>query len=332
VDPRISLSLRQRLGRPVTGESLAAELRLPHRRITAEIDQLAAAGFIIESHPMLGHRLVGVPDSLIAEEIAFDLRAARAGRRVRCVEEAASTNDLAWQAAVAGQADADGMAIFAEHQSAGRGRRGNRWLAPAHTSVLCSILIWVPQAASQAGGLTRAAAVAVAEAIEEECHLAAGIKWPNDLVVEDKKVAGILVESRPEAGGTGPAVIGVGINCSQAAADFPTEFRSQVASLAMFADSVDRTLLARALLRRLDRVLTDLDSPDGAESVRTRAAARCRTLGRKIVVSDGQTTYSGEVLDLDPDYGLVLRLQEGGIRRFPAMTTHVAGPSFDEPS
>jgi BirA family biotin operon repressor/biotin-[acetyl-CoA-carboxylase] ligase len=293
--------------------------------MAAEIEELVAAGFRLECHPMLGYRLIAAPESLIAEEIAWDLGTSRVGRRVQCVQAAASTNDLAWQAASAGAAAADGLVVFAEHQSSGRGRRGNRWLAPAHTSILTSVLMWVPHAASQAAGLTRAAAVAVAEAVEEQLNVAAGIKWPNDLVIDDRKVAGILVESRPGAGVTSPVVIGMGINCSQAAADFPDEIRPQVASLAMFEDSVDRTLLARALLKTLDRVLADLESPSAADSILARAAARCRTLGQKIVVSDGQTTYSGEVIDLDPDYGLVLRLPEGAIRRFPAMTTHVTG-------
>jgi BirA family biotin operon repressor/biotin-[acetyl-CoA-carboxylase] ligase len=311
----------------VTAEALAAELGLPLRRLAAEIDHLATAGFLVECHPMLGWRLITAPDSLIAEEVAADLGTVRLGRRVQCVEEAPSTSDLAWRAVAAGQASSDGLVVLAEHQSAGRGRRGNRWLAPAHSSILCSVLTWVPRATSHAGTLTRAAAVAVAEAIRAHGHLEVGIKWPNDLVIDDRKVAGILVESRPVAGGMGPVVIGIGINCSQTAADFPEEIRPQVASLAMFEEAVDRTLLARALLKTLDRTLADLEAPGGAEAVRRSAAALCRTLGQKIAVSDGQTTYSGEVIDLDPDYGLVLRLPEGGIRRFPPMTTHVTGRS-----
>jgi BirA family transcriptional regulator, biotin operon repressor / biotin---[acetyl-CoA-carboxylase] ligase len=325
VDPRVSLSLRLRCGRPVTAAVLAAELGLPSRRLAAEIDHLATAGFVVECHPMLGYRLIGAPDSLVEAEVAADLGTVRVGRRVQCVAEASSTSDHAWRAAALGQASADGLVVLAEHQSAGRGRRGNRWLAPAHSSILCSVLAWVPQATSHAGTLTQAAAVAVARAIWVQCHLEVGIKWPNDLVIDDRKVAGILVESRPQAGGTGPVVIGIGINCSQTPADFPEEIRPRVASLAMFEEGLDRTLLARALLKTLDRTLVDLENPGGAESIRQAAAALCRTLGQKIAVSDGQTTYRGEVIDLDPDYGLVLRLPEGGIRRFPPMTTHVVG-------
>ena len=86
---------------------------------------------------------------------------------------------------------------------------------------------------------------------------------------------------------------------------------------------VDRTLLARSLLVRLDEVAAQTTAPGGAAEVQRDASAMCRTLGRRISIREGETTYSGEVIGLDPDYGLVLRLAEGGIRRFPAMTAHV---------
>jgi BirA family transcriptional regulator, biotin operon repressor / biotin---[acetyl-CoA-carboxylase] ligase len=153
--------------------------------------------------------------------------------------------------------------------------------------------------------------------------LRVGIKWPNDLVIEDRKVGGILVEARPAAGEMGPVVIGIGVNCSQGPEAFPTELLPAVASLAMLGEEVDRTLLARALLEKLDGLIARSAEPAGRDEIRQQAVARCRTLGRRVTLAEGGTTSTGEVIDLDPDYGLVLRLPEGGIRRFPAMTTHV---------
>jgi BirA family biotin operon repressor/biotin-[acetyl-CoA-carboxylase] ligase len=217
--------------------------------------------------------------------------------------------------------------VFAEHQTAGRGRRGSHWLAPPHSSILCSVAVWMPDAPGQGALVTRAAAVAGAEAIEAQCRLNVGVRWPNDLVIDDRKVGGILVEARPAAGERGPVVIGIGINCTQGAEAFPPEIRRGVASLAMFSEDVDRTLLARSLLERLDEVLTMVAEPPGGVEVRRRAAARCRTLGQRITVIEDGKTYCGQVVDLDPDYGLVLRLEEGGIQRFAAMTCHVVGPN-----
>jgi len=306
----------------VRPRDLAEGVGVPPEQIVAAVEELGRLGFVIESHPMQGLRLVAVPPGLFAPELACDLPVSRVGRRVRCVQTTPSTNDLAWEAADREGDAADGLAIFAEYQTAGRGRRGNRWLAPRHTSILASVIVWVPRSPAQCGLLTRAAAVAVAEAIETQCGVGVGIRWPNDVVVDDLKVGGILVEARPVAAGTAPAVIGVGINCSQDAGAFPPEIRPTVTSLAMLGEDMDRTLLARALLERLDDAIAWMADDDTGE-LRRRAAERCRTLGRRITLSDGGGTFTGEVLDLDPHYELVLRCAEGGIRRFGAMTTHV---------
>jgi BirA family biotin operon repressor/biotin-[acetyl-CoA-carboxylase] ligase len=340
MDARVSLALRERQSEPVPLLELGQSLKLSQGPLRGALEELASLGFTVEMHPMLGLRLTGVPQEILEEEVACDLAVRRIGRRVRCVESTASTNDLAWKAAARGPEESDGLAIFAEHQSAGRGRRGNRWLAPPHSSILCSVVVWLPQpprarspsgwatgvhATSLAAVLTRGAALAVALAVEDRCGVSTGIKWPNDLVAEDRKIGGILVEARPVAREAGPVVIGIGLNCTQGLEAFPPDIRGRVASLGMFAENPDRTLLARSLLLRLDEVLGRMADPAGRAAVSRDAAARCRTLGRQISVKEGQAVYTGEVIDLDADYGLILRLPEGGIRRFPAMTTQVVG-------
>ena len=326
MDARLSLMLRERRSRPVPAEELGAALALSPQRLAREIDELSRRGFVIENNPVLGLRLVGVPASLIEEEIAHGMAARRVGRRVRCVESAASTNDLAWEAAARGREESDGLAVLAEYQTGGRGRRGNRWLAPPHSSILLSVVVWLADAPGRAGALTRASALAAARAVEGCSGASVGIKWPNDLVIDDRKVGGILVEARPVAGEVGPVVIGIGINCMQGPEAFPEEIRPTVASLGMLGEVPDRTVLARLLLVRLDEVFGRLADPDGADAIARDAAAKCRTLGRRITVQEGGAAYTGEVVDLDADYGLVLRLREGGgLRTFPAMTTHVVG-------
>jgi len=305
---------------------LAADLRLSPGRLAEQIERLAREGFVLESHPMLGVRLLETPAALRAEELLSGRADARVGRAVRCEAAAASTNDEVWKAADAGPGAGDGLVVFAEHQTAGRGRRGSRWLAPPHSSVLCSVVLWMPDAARQGAVLTRAAAVAVAEAIEDQCRLRVAIRWPNDLVVDDRKVAGILVESRPTVLAAAPVVVGVGINCTQAPEAFPPAIRPDVTSLAMLGEEVDRTLLARSLLDRLDRAIRCMSEAGGVTDLHQRAAERCATLGKRLVVIEGGRAFRGEVICLELDYGLVLRLEEGGVRCFQAMTTHVAKP------
>ncbi|MCX5648666.1 MAG: biotin--[acetyl-CoA-carboxylase] ligase [Planctomycetota bacterium] len=323
MDPRVSLSLRRGHGQSIPPADLAAALGLAPHRLAEAVHDLSEVGFVVEAHPMLGLRLVGAPAGLLAEELACELAVNRVGRHIECVEATASTNDLAWETVAQGRDASDGLAIFAEHQTAGRGRRGSRWLAPPHTAILCSVVLWMPRAGAAPALLTRAAAVAAAEAIEEQSDLTAGIKWPNDVVVEDRKVGGILVEARPAAEGTTAVVIGIGLNGSQGPEAFPPDMRPYVASLAMLGAEVDRTLLARSLLERLDRVCGGADWADENEDVRHEAARRCRTIGRRITLAEGGEVYEGEVVDLDPDYGLILRLADGSQRRFGTMTSHV---------
>ena len=326
-DPRVSLALRARRAGGVGLSELAAALGLTPAALRRGLADLERAGFTLERHPTEGIRLVSGPAALDAAEIAADLDVRRVGRRVRCEGTGASTNDLAWAALAASPAEADGLAVFAEYQTAGRGRRGSRWLAPPHEAILCSVALVVEAPPPGAAVLTRAAAVAAAEAIEAEAEFdrprSIGIKWPNDLVVDDRKVGGILVEGRAAGAAGGGVVIGIGINCGQDSQAFPAAIRPHVASLAMMDASADRTLLARRLLERLDRAVALTVAADGLETIRQGAARRCRTLGCRITVAEGETTLTGQVADLDPDYGLVLRLPDGALRRFPAMTTTV---------
>jgi len=325
LDPRVSLALRRAHagGRPVSAQALGARLGMTPEAVARAVGDLERAGFRVEAHPIQGYRLLGVPSALREAELAWDLATRRAGRCIRCVSETASTNDLAWQAAAKGRDDADGLAVFAEYQTAGRGRRGRRWLAPPHSSILASVILWLSEAAASGGQLTRAASLAAAEAIEGESGLDVGIRWPNDLVIEDRKVGGILVEARSAEAGETVVVVGVGINCTQGAGAFPPGIRSSAASLASAGAEVDRTLLARALLVRLDAVLGRLGDPSAAGDIQNEVARRCRTLGRRITVTDGRETTRGEVVALDPEYGLLLRLESGVVRSFPPMTTHV---------
>lgn len=323
MNARVALALRRARGEARSAEVLAEVASLTADEIPATIGGLERRGYRIESHPIQGFRLLSAPDRLLRDEMACDLETERIGRPLRCVDETTSTNDLAWKAVEQSRAEADGLALFAEYQTAGRGRRGSRWLAPRHSSVLCSVVLIGPPGPATGAVLTREASLAAAEAIEAETGLDVGLRWPNDLVLDDRKVGGVLVEARPGPNGAGAAVVGVGINGTQRREAFPAEIRDRVTSLAAAGATLDRTLLARALLRRLDALVQAMGREAGGEAIRQAAARRCRTLGRRITVSDGTGTVTGEVVDLDPHYGLLLRLPGGTIRRFPAMTTHV---------
>lgn len=191
-------------------------------------------------------------ESLRREELRAALSDPHIGNEIVIIEEATSTNDLAW--AMAQQGKASGFVVFAERQSAGRGQRGNQWESAPHLGLWFSILLRPQIEPADSSRLTKWAAETVAQTIEEETGIGAQIKMPNDIHVEQRKVGGVLVEMRVEKSGTYAAIVGIGINVNHAAVDFSGALSETAGSLAIAAGKqIDRQLFAIALLRNLDR-------------------------------------------------------------------------------
>lgn len=194
-----------------------------------------------------------VSDRLIAADLRAGLEGCRIGNEIVVVEEAGSTNDLAWEAAERGALA--GFIAFAERQTAGRGQYGRRWESAPYQGLWLSILLRPAMTLRESPRLTSLLAEWVATTITEETGNAATIKPPNDIYIADRKVAGILVEGRTDKDGSYVAVAGIGINVNQAVDDFPEELRVSAGSLAMVTGhKIDRGQLAIALLRALAKV------------------------------------------------------------------------------
>ena len=189
-------------------------------------------------------------DRLIAEELRARLGKCRIGNEIVVVEEARSTNDLAWEAASRGVSK--GFVVFAERQTAGRGQYGRSWESAPYLGLWFSILLRPLITLSESPQLTSLLAKIVATTISDETGSAATIKPPNDIFIEGRKVAGILVEGRNATDGSYVAVAGIGVNVNQTIEDFPSELRETAGSLAMASGKkVERSRLAIALLRKL---------------------------------------------------------------------------------
>jgi BirA family biotin operon repressor/biotin-[acetyl-CoA-carboxylase] ligase len=237
-----------------------------------------------------------------------------------------STNDVAARAAAT--TANDGLVVLAEEQTAGRGQRGRQWLAPAGSSILMSVLVFPREAGTEpalasrppAGSawLTGLAAVATAEVVSEWSGHEAQIKWPNDVRVKRRKIAGILVErvlgrpgGRARAQPRGGVVIGIGLNSDIPPATLPAELRPRAVSLAELAGGpVDRSELARALIRRLDywydQVITH-----GPAALTAPWRARSEHLGRQVIITTPAERLRGLLVDLDLHAGLTL--EEGSL-------------------
>ena len=294
---------------------LAAQLGSTRAAVAAQIAELREAGFEIDERPGLGYRLIAAPDRLIAADLQSRLGNCALVREILVFEETDSTNDRA--ASLGRSGAASGLAIFAERQNAGRGRFGRRWESASHLGLWFSLLLRPTFPQERWPRLTTWAAVSIAAAIERELGVRAGIKWPNDVFVNGRKVAGVLIETSLDRAQENFAVVGIGVNANHAPEDFPADLAAKATSLRIAAGrAVDRAALAAAILRELDARYPDLDRR--FDALVAEAARRSVILASWVQVRVGETLVEGTAERLDENGQLLLRAGDGALHTLSA--------------
>jgi BirA family biotin operon repressor/biotin-[acetyl-CoA-carboxylase] ligase len=269
-----------------------------------------------------------ITDLLNPDKIKANLKTKRIGGKILVYDSTSSTNDIA--AEYARNKQNDGLVIFTEEQTAGRGRAGNKWLSGRADSILCSIVLTENKLNAELLSLT--CAVAVAETIGSPGRSQAKIKWPNDIMLNGKKVAGILLESRslPIADCRLPIlqskienrkskiyIAGIGINCHQKKESFTDELQQIATSIDAESHSIsDRDLLAKRLLSSVDHWLEV--AANNGEKVIDRWRELSIQLGHRVTLIFNGVKFAGHCIGIDPEKGLILQLDTGGIRMFDA--------------
>jgi BirA family biotin operon repressor/biotin-[acetyl-CoA-carboxylase] ligase len=302
----------QSAGQFVSSAELQRVLKQPSGSITAEIADLEKLGYTIESHPHFGYRLLGTPDRLTADDIKARLKTRIIGSEILVFDETASTNDVVEHLAKSGARD--GLVVFAESQTKGRGRHGRAWISPRGKGLWFSVLLRPALPPAAASRITVAASVAVARAVRQTSHVEARIKWPNDVIVNDKKLAGILTELRAEADEIQLAILGIGIDVNCEAEDFPPDVAKIATSIQVeTGHAQDRVALAARVLVELDECYHV--ALENFETVADEWADLCTTLGKQIVVRMAQRRIEGFAHALDGDGALLVRKDDGQIER-----------------
>lgn len=264
---------------------------------------------------------------LNADDLRAELNTRRIGRTILVLPEVDSTNSYVLDQLTPCRGEAaDGTVVFAEHQTAGRGRLGRSWHSPRGASLMFTVLLCRREAWA-AARLIMAAGVAVVEGIAEATEVEPVLRWPNDVYSRGRKLAGILVECRAAAAGLRATAIGIGVNCLQHVSHFLPELRATATSLDIEArHPVDRTAVARAALRRLDAWLGDAGgrgpAPELDADQELAAAWRRHSadLGSRVTLLADGRTFTGRILDISPIDGLLLQLDDGGRRLFDPAT------------
>ena len=189
--------LKAREGKPLSGEEMSRALGVSRAAVWKAMESLRDEGYVISSAPRRGYALEGSPDRLSAGELAGALAGRRVGRALVCLETVDSTNNEVKRRALAGAAD--GLAVVAEQQTGGRGRRGRSFVSPAGQGLYLSVLLRPRCPLEEVSALTAWTAVAVCNAVERVCGVRPGIKWPNDVILDGRKLCGILTELELEA-------------------------------------------------------------------------------------------------------------------------------------
>ncbi len=298
-------ALRNRPGEFVSGEELSRLIGVSRTAVWKEIEKLRAEGYKILAQPHSGYQLVGVPDRLTAQELTWNLKTQRIGRKVHAYESTDSTMDVAHRLAAAGEPE--GTVVVAEQQEKGRGRMGRRWFSPKGKGIYCSVILRPSMQPAQVPLVTLMAAVAAAQAVEAATELKPEIKWPNDLLIGSKKVAGILTELSAELNRVNYVVLGIGMNVNTPRRDLPAHATSLAEEL---GKKVDRLQVARSLLEQMDR-LYGVFLQGGIAPVLEAWRRYAGFLGRRIRVALEGRVVDGQALDVDASGALLVRTDSG---------------------
>jgi BirA family biotin operon repressor/biotin-[acetyl-CoA-carboxylase] ligase len=314
LDVQILTALRAAGDGAVSGAELSQKLRVSRAAVWARIEDLRSLGYDIEASPHRGYRLVSAPDVLHADDLMSRLGKTKViGRDIRVFQETTSTNDVIEKLARDGVKE--GVVVFAESQTRGRGRLGRKWLSPGKRGLWFSVLLRPDFRPQETTRLTVASATALRRAIELQTGLKPEIKWPNDILVHGKKVAGILTELSAELDHVKCVILGIGVDVNLSLGDFPAELRKLATSLKVeLGKPVSRPELAVAILRELDHDYARIVSGQFT-AVADEWEEHGTTIGQEVVIRTGDRRVRGRAESLDEDGALLLRTEHGHLER-----------------
>jgi BirA family biotin operon repressor/biotin-[acetyl-CoA-carboxylase] ligase len=290
----------------ISGEDLSKRLNISRAAIWKHIKKLKTQGYEIIAYPHWGYKLISTPDALLPAELKWNLSTNFIGSQIYSYRMVESTNDIAYDLASKGAKE--GTVITAEGQTRGKGRMGRNWISPPGKGIYISFVLRPQILPQETPKITLLASVACAEAIRAQTGLLALIRWPNDVLVNEKKVCGILTEMNAELDRVNFLILGIGINVNADLKDLPL----QAGSLAQLSGKeISRLELTRELLRQLEHFyLLFKESSDFTEILKSweRLSA---VNGRRVNVICQERKVEGLVTGIDESGALILRLDNG---------------------
>ncbi|MDD2752444.1 MAG: biotin--[acetyl-CoA-carboxylase] ligase [Candidatus Omnitrophica bacterium] len=293
----------------VSGEEISSHLKVSRQALWKHIQELRDLGYDIIAVPHLGYQLVELPDRLFPQEVTSGLETKFIGKNIHYQESVSSTMDLALELGMQGAPE--GSVVLAESQSKGRGRLGRSWISPKYKGIYLSLILRPKISPLQSPLLTILCAVGLCEAIKEATQIEPQIKWPNDILINQKKIAGILTELNAEMDEVRFVAIGIGLNVNTEKKDLISTATSLKEEL---GQELNRVELLRAIFRKIESNYLLF-----RENKRREIIEKWRdyntTLGKRVKILFHHQHLEGQAVDIDPDGALLVRKDSGVIQK-----------------
>lgn len=321
---RILQELKDHEGHYISGEEISGNLQISRTAVWKYINQLKNMGYIIESQTKRGYRLLGSPDSLQPQEMKGNINTEVIGQSLKFFDQVDSTNLYAKRIAEGGFLD--GTVIMADEQLNGRGRMGRNWVSPKGKGIWMTIMLKPKINPADASKVTLLAACAVCKAIEEVSGLNTRIKWPNDIVLNGKKLCGILTEMSAEIDEINYLIIGIGVNVNIDMDDFPKELQDIATSIKIEkGQGVMRKELAAAIINSFERYYNGFIKTGSIRDYISEYKERSAVLGKEVRVTSSSLELQGTVVDISEEGQLLLELYDGSIKEIISGEVSVRG-------
>ena len=301
------IQLLRKSTKEVSGEEICKYFHISRAAIWKHVQELRKDGYGIEAMPHKGYRLVSAPDKLLPREVQVGLRTKKIGRNYIYFDSVESTMDVALRLGMSNEKE--GVVVCAEEQTKGKGRLRRKWASPKNKGIYLSILLRPKLPMYDIPKLTLMSAVSLCETIKEFSHIDAEIKWPNDILVKGKKMAGILTEMNAEMDIVHFIVIGIGLNVNTPLNVLPDNSTSMKNEL---GESISRTQLLQEILFNFEKHYQEINRY-GFDSLLEKWKRMSSTIGKDIIVHDAGGQVKGRAIDLDEFGRLVVQDEKGVI-------------------
>lgn len=295
----------------LSGQNLANLIGCSRTAVWKHIEELRKDGFELDAVRRKGYRIVKTPEKITADEIRLGLKTEFIGENIHYEESVESTQKIANH--LANENAPEGTVIIADEQLSGRGRMNRKWHSPKYTGIWMSLILRPNIPLTKAPQLTLLTAVAVVQAIEEKTGLIPEIKWPNDILINGKKVTGILTELQAEADRIHSIIIGIGINVNQKKEDFPLEIQETASSLFIEkGESIPRAQLIQSIFKHFEKLYL-LYLKDGFFPIKLLWESYAVSIGKQIRARTLTETIEGKALGITDEGVLKIKDKDGAV-------------------